>query len=139
MTHAFSTRTISFNCFKIQDSLSHIPGSLAALVENLKASNHDWSLLWQSKLLQGANADEKLKVALRKGIFPYDFASSVKLLKETHGIPPRECFANKITGQSDISEDDHQFCWHVYELFSCNSLYEYLQIYNHIGERTFNS
>ena len=95
---------LSFNSFKIQDSLSHLPSSLAKLVENLRLSGHDWKIMRQSKLLEGkdGNVDQdKLKVALRKGLFPYEYAKSVSILKKTHGIPPRECFASKITEQTE--------------------------------------
>ena len=57
----------------------------------------------------------------------------VSILKETHGFPPRECFASKITEQTEISESDHAWAVYVYDLFSCESLYDYLQVYNHIG------
>ena len=127
---------LSFNSFKIQDSLSHLPSSLAKLVENLRLSGHDWKIMRQSKLLEGkdGNVDQdKLKVALRKGLFPYEYAKSVSILKKTHGIPPRNCFASKITEQTKISESDHAWAVYVYDLFSCESLYDYLQVYNHIG------
>ena len=67
------------------------------------------------------------------GIFPYEYAKSIAILKATLGIPPRHCFASKLTGQTEISQEDHDFCWEVFRLFECTNLYSYLQVYNHIG------
>ena len=125
-----------FPFIKIQDSLSHLQGSLEDLVKILRQSNHDWPLLRQSRLLKDkyGNLDQdKFRVCLQKCIFPYEFATSVSILKATLQIPPKECFASKLTGQKTISDAEFEYCCTVFRLFSCANMYDYLQVYNHIG------
>ena len=55
-----------------------------------------------------------------KGIFPYDYVSSVEKLAET-SLPPKEAFYSKLTGKA-ICNDDYEFANKVWKAFGCKTI-----------------
>ena len=74
-------RSISFNIFRIQDSLAHLPASLQSLMDNLKASGHQFKILQQSALMKiedGEIDEKRVEMSKSKGFYPYSFATSIE-------------------------------------------------------------
>ena len=63
-TVTFSGRTLTLNTYDFIDSMSFLDGSLAAVVDDLVKSGHDFQLLDESGMCK--NAEEKT-LLLRKG------------------------------------------------------------------------
>ena len=70
-------RTITLNNFIFLDSLAFLQSSLSGLSDDLKNSNHDYSILKQSTLCHKKKDDvidqKKFDAMLAKGIFPYSY------------------------------------------------------------------
>ncbi len=115
--------TLKFNCFQFLDSMSFLPTSLAQLSENLSKSNHDYPILRQTYLAQFG-----LDHILRKGFFPYEYCSSFELMKETKKIPKREAFYS-VLNEEIISEKDHRFASKMWDIFQCENLIDYAELY----------
>ena len=50
--------------------------------------------------------DDKLKLLLRKGVYPYEYTTSLDKLRETQ-LPQKEDFYSKLS-RSDVSDDDYK-------------------------------
>ena len=53
----------------------------------------------------------------RKGVYPYDYVSSLDKLSETQ-LPPKEEFYSKLNDE-DITDDDYQHAINVWNTFKC--------------------
>ena len=100
------------------DSFKFLQTSLANLVSNLqptdfknlnKVINHNVSLL------------------TRKGVYPYDYVTSINKLKETK-LPSKEAFYSKLCDE-EITDEDYQHANHVWETFKCQTLQDYHELY----------
>ena len=128
-------RTISFNSFRICDSLAHLPSALSKLMDNLRNSNHSFPILKQAELLKNENGtldDLKFKVSMRKGVFPYEACESISQMKNTPTLPKKEDFTSHLGGKSHITDSDYKFACQVYDLFECSSLFSYCMLYMYI-------
>lgn len=104
---------------KFIDSYRFMPCSLMKLTENLQEKD----LVETKKLVP----KEKLKLVLRKGIFPYDYIDSQDKFKET-SLPPKDLFYNKLN-DSNISVSDYQHACQVWEELEMKTLGEYSDFY----------
>ena len=59
----------------------------------------------------------------RKGVYPYDYVSSIGVLSETK-LPPKEEFYSKLNDE-DITDDDYQHALNVWTTFKCQSIRDY--------------
>ncbi|CAH3154498.1 unnamed protein product, partial [Porites evermanni] len=100
------------------DSFKFLQTSLANLVSNLNqddfhitkhAFKHNTSLL------------------TRKGVYPYDYVSSIEKLSETH-LPPKQGFYSKLYDE-DISDEDYQHAIKVWNTFGCKTIRDYHDLY----------
>lgn len=66
---------------------------------------------------------------LRKGVYPYSFATSYKQLEETKSLPAKEHFFNEL-GDVDISDEDYEHAKSVWRNFKCESLLDFTLVYN---------
>jgi len=106
--------------FRFLDSFRFLPASLDTLSSYLT----DFSLLKE----EFTNlTDEQLKLLQRKGVFPYDFIDSVQKL-EYHSLPDISDFNNKLN-KSKISKEDYAHAQKVWEVFNCNNLGDYGDLY----------
>ncbi len=131
-TQKFKTFTIN-NKIVFLDSLAFLPDSLDKLVENLKASGSSFPLL--SEVLGGTddaeqvnNEDDHKSLLLRKGVYPYSFATSIKALEECRSLPPKEAFYNDLS-ETDISDADYEHAQRVWKAFGCQTMMDYTVLY----------
>ena len=108
---------------KFLDSYSFLPSSLSSLVQQMCASNSTFSML------DGMiNCQEQKKLLLRKGVYPYGYATSIEKLKHTTSLPPPSAFKNDLDG-SDISEEDYKHAQRVWDAFQMKNMIDYTFIY----------
>ena len=100
------------------DSFKFLQTSLANLVSNLQPDDFH-----NTKREFKKNVD----LLTRKGVYPYDYVSSLEKLSETQ-LPPKEEFYSKLNDE-DITEDDYQHAINVWNSFKCESLRDYHDLY----------
>ena len=114
------TKKIKKITFEIRfiDSLKFQKASLAHLVSNLQTTDF-------------INTRRKFKqhteLLTRKGVYPYDYVSSLKKFSETQ-LPPREEFYSKLNDEH-ISEEDFYHAIRVWDTFNCKSIKDYHDLY----------
>ena len=64
---------------------------------------------------------------LRKGVFPYIWATSVEQLRNADVIPNRECFYNELR-EEEISDEDYDHACDVFNHFECENMLEYCEL-----------
>ena len=79
------------------DSFKFLQTSLAKLVKNLQPDD-----FYNTKEI----VKDNVELLTRKGVFPYDYVSSIEKLAETQ-LPPKEEFYSKLNDE-DIKDDDYQ-------------------------------
>jgi hypothetical protein len=119
-------RSISIDCFKFLDSADFISGSLGSMVQDLSNSAHNFPLISSSGLDCGE--EEKKKLLIRKGVFPYDLLKSVSEFNAMTSFPDIACFKSVLSG--DISPEDYLHGKKVFEEFECKNMVEYMVLYN---------
>ena len=100
------------------DSFKFLQTSLANLVSNLQPSD-----------FKNLNRAIKSNTSLltRKGVYPYDYVTSIDKLKETK-LPSKEDFYSKLYDE-EISEEDYQHAINVWSTFNCQTLQDYHDLY----------
>ena len=63
----------------------------------------------------------------RKGVYPYDYVTSIDKLKETK-LPSKEAFYSKLYDE-EISDEDYQHAIKVWNTFNCQTLQDYHDLY----------
>ena len=104
------------------DSFKFLLTSLSKLVENL-VKNHNPS---DFKNLKKAIKDNT-SLLTRKGVYPYDYVTSINKLKETK-LPSKEDFYSKLNDE-EISDEDYQHAIKVWNTFNCQTLQDYHELY----------
>ena len=100
------------------DSFKFLQTSLANLVSNLSPDD-----FINTKHVFKSNTE----LLTRKGVYPYDYVSSLDKLSETQ-LPPKEEFYSKLNDE-DISDDDYQHAINVWNTFKCKSIRDYHDLY----------
>ena len=100
------------------DSFKFLQTSLANLVGNLQPDDFH-----NTKEIFGENTD----LLTRKGVYPYDYVSSIEKLSETQ-LPPKEEFYSKLNDE-DITDDDYQHANKVWNTFKCQTIRDYHDLY----------
>ena len=100
------------------DSFKFLQTSLANLVSNLQPTDF-------------VNTRRKFKqnteILTRKGVYPYDYVSSLEKLSETQ-LPPKEEFYSKLNDEN-ISEEDFYHAIRVWDIFNCKTIRDYHDLY----------
>ncbi|KAK3731226.1 hypothetical protein QZH41_004694 [Actinostola sp. cb2023] len=104
------------------DSLQFLNSSLERLVDNLSKEGTD-----QFKVLKKYVDSDKLSLLLRKGVYPYEFMSSVEKFQNTC-LPPKEAFYSSLKDEH-ISDADYEHAQRVFETFQCQNLGDYHDLY----------
>ena len=100
------------------DSFKFLQTSLANLVGNLQPDDfHNTKEIFR----------ENVELLTRKGVFPYDYVSSMEKLSETQ-LPPKEEFYSKLNDE-DITDDDYQHAINVWNTFKCKTIRDYHDLY----------
>ena len=100
------------------DSFKFLQTGLANLVKNLKPDD-----FYNTKEIFKDNVD----LLTRKGVFPYDYVSSIEKLTETQ-LPPKEEFYSNLNDE-EISDNDYQHAVYVWSTFSCQTIRDYRDLY----------
>ena len=100
------------------DSFKFLQTSLANLVGNL--SQDDFN---NTKQVFKKN----IELLTRKGVYPYDYVSSLNKLSETC-LPQKEEFYSKLNDE-DISDDDYKHAIRVWNTFKCKTIRDYHDLY----------
>ena len=100
------------------DSFKFLQTSLANLVGNLSPDD-----FINTKHVFKKN----IELLTRKGVYPYDYVSSLNKLLEKQ-LPPKEEFYSKLNDE-DISDDDYQHAINVWNTFKCKSIRDYHNLY----------
>ena len=120
----FRTLQIGKLCFV--DSMQMLPLSLSNLVDDLRNSNHTFPLILQIPIFKKYpfHKDDLLK----KGVYPYEWASSITKLINTEKFPKRKHFFSSLY-QSNISEDEYQHGKKVFKNYKCKNMLDYCHLY----------
>ena len=110
-------RSLKFE-IRFIDSFKFLQTSLANLVSNLQP---------QDFINTRYIFDQNTELLTRKGVFPYDYVSSLKKLDE-HELPPKEEFYSKLNDEN-ISDEDYQHALNVWDTFNCKSIRDYHDLY----------
>ena len=70
---------------------------------------------------------QNIELLTRKGVYPYDYVSSIEKLTETQ-LPPKEEFCSKVNDE-DITDDDFQHALNVWNTFNCKTIRDYHNLY----------
>ena len=100
------------------DSFKFLQTSLANLVSNLQPDD-----FLNTKEVFKKNVD----LLTRKGVYPYDYVSSLEKLSETQ-LPPKEEFYSKLNDE-EITDDDYQHSINVWNTFKCKTIRDYHNLY----------
>ena len=71
-----------------------------------------------------------LKLAKRKGVFPYDWFNTKEKL-DYESLPAFDDFYSLLLGEG-ISRDEYEFALEVWKEFGCKNFKDYLELYNEI-------
>ena len=102
------------------DSFKFLQTSLANLVGNLQPDN----FINTKEVFKDPNL---LDLLTRKGVYPYDYVSSIEKLSETQ-LPPKEEFYSRLNDE-DISDEDYQHAIRVWNKFNCKTIRDYHNLY----------
>ena len=70
---------------------------------------------------------DNIELLTRKGVYPYDYVSSLEKLTETQ-LPTKEQFYSKLNDE-DISDDDYSHAINVWNTFKCQTIRDYHDLY----------
>ena len=121
-TQKFKTLTLN-NRIKFVDSAAFLNASLSDCAETLAKSEHKFQLLDSI-----CDTKEQKELLLRKGVYPYSFATSVEKLEATTELPPRSAFYNDLTDTA-VSEEDYEHAQKVWQSFNVSNMMEYTTLY----------
>lgn len=110
---------VDWDVFIFLDSFSFLNSSLAKLVE----TNNNFPILhlYMNKVLPDC------KILCQKGIFPYEYITSLEKLGDKH-LPPIHQFYSSITNEH-ITLDEYTRAQQVWSLAKCKSLKDYMLVY----------
>jgi len=114
---------LRFGPYFLKDSYQFLGESLAVLAQNLQQKGE----LYFRRLRSIFPRSSEYKLLLQKGIFPYNYISSLDVLSETT-LPPKNEFYNDLT-RSHVSDEEYQFAQRVWNQFECKTLEDYLKVY----------
>ena len=100
------------------DSFKFLQTSLANLVSNLSPDDFN-----NTKQVFKRNTE----LLTRKGVYPYDYVSSLEKLSETQ-LPPKEEFYSRLNDE-EITDDDYQHAINVWNTFKCKTIRDYHNLY----------
>ena len=100
------------------DSFKFLQTSLANLVGNLQLDDFQ-----NTKEIMKDN----IELLTRKGVYPYDYVSSIEKLSETQ-LPTKEQFYSRLNDE-DVSDEDYQHAQNVWNTFKCQSIRDYHDLY----------
>jgi hypothetical protein len=120
-------RTLNIGKIVFVDSYHLLPGSISTLVQSLKQNDdHKFPILSQVSLFTQSAMHKKL--LLEKGVYPYEWASSISRLINKKKWPKHKHFFSTLK-QSNISREEYLHGKQVFRLFRCKNMLEYCHLY----------
>ena len=107
------------------DSFSFLATGLEKLVENLATGGMDKFPNLHADF-PGVSA-EKMKLLVRKGVFPYDYTDSFDKFEKTK-LPTIKQFYNKLNNQ-EMNETDYKHAQNVWNEMGCKTFGDYHDLY----------
>ncbi len=139
----FKCMKMKFNDVSVMfiDSLAHLSSSLDKLTQNLAnyssteisftefIQKQDIKQLRQlfPSVSQSFPSDKQFKLIVRKGVFPYDYFTSLDVLNKTE-LLKREDFYS-VLNDEHISEEDYEFYLTINKEFKFKTFREYYDLY----------
>ena len=121
-------KTVTINRrIKFLDSLAFRGSSLASLADELKLDKCEFPIL-REVMRDVLKTRKDVDLLTRKGVYPYEFATSIEKLYNTKTLPPIEAFHSRLTGEN-CSEEDYNFAQEVWKKFSCQSMVDFTVLY----------
>ena len=109
------------------DSFKFLQTSLANLVSNLQPDDfHNTKEIMKDNISHGTQ-QSWVNLLTRKGVYPYDYVSSIDKLTEKQ-LPPIEEFYSKLNDE-DITDEDYQHAIKVWNTFKCKTIKDYHNLY----------
>ena len=71
----------------------------------------------------GTFNEEGFALCQAKGYFPYEHYSTITELKKAKELPPKECFASKLTRSDGISQEEWNHAQKFFQAFEMGSMY----------------
>lgn len=126
------------NNIVIKDSFNFMGSSLDVLVKNLKdegKKNRNMKMLFKHTYsyfdeLCKNNQDlveEDFDLLTRKNVYPYEYMKSLSICEEKQ-LPPIDEFYSSLTNET-ISLEDYHHAQKVFNIFKCNNLGDYTDLY----------
>jgi hypothetical protein len=115
--------TFSIDNFDFIDSMKFLEASLSDLCGILK----DKGIQYFHHTKCHFKNSRQFLLALRKGVYCYDYVDSIAKLKCKH-LPSKHKFYDKLNDK-DISDLDFHHAQTVWKVFKCNNLEEYTNVY----------
>jgi hypothetical protein len=122
-------RTLDLNHFRFLDSASFLNSSLDSLVNSLVLHKPEFSIMSQIESFNKKKDQQGFDLLMRKGVFPYEFCTSIQKLIETKTLPEKEFFFSKLTNNY-INDEDYEHAKQVFHHFKCENMKDYMELYN---------
>ena len=116
-------KQVRLNRIIMKDSMSFMDGSLEKLTDTLVKSRHEFNILKEV-----FSSEKRQKLVLRKGVYPYEYCTSVELLEKTKQLPALECFYSTLSNSS-VSKEDYNHAKIVWKEFDCANMLDYTRLY----------
>lgn len=141
-TNSEKIRSFKLGSFRISDSIEHLPKSLDNLTKDLVDARNKFTILDQIPYLpkpplksdtdytQLKDERNELKsLLLKKGVFPYEWVTSIKKLQVTKSLPTKDEFFSRLRN-GGISDEDYNHAKYVWKRFKMRTMRDYLHLYN---------
>ena len=116
-------KTFQIGPYRFLDTMAFLPSSLEALVDDLRSGGHKFPFLTHFY-----PDSEQRELLLRKGVYCYEYATSIMRLLCTRDIPAKREFYSRLKN-SHIDEEDYQHARRVFRAFRCDNLLDYTKLY----------
>jgi len=115
--------SFSVGSLRFIDSLQFLNASLDTLVSNLAREGSEHFKVTKSQY----PTPEKLKLLLRKGVYPYEYVTDETIFDERQ-LPPKDVFYSSLT-EENISDSDYEHAKTVWDTFGMKTFGDYHDLY----------
>ena len=105
---------------KFLDSFQFLPASLDSLAQQMNVNDFKY-------MTRFVPDETKRALMLRKGVYPYDYMTSMDKFDETQ-LPPQSAFYNRLTDEP-LSDEDYELAQQIWTEFECRTLRDYHDLY----------
>jgi len=108
--------TLTVDNLQFIDSLNFLSGSLEAIARSYGEFPH---------------LDRQFPNCMdlrQKGVYPYEFVTSLQVLEETTSLPSRDSFYSNLV-ETGVSQEDYERAQRIWSRFQCQTLKDYTLVY----------